>query len=651
MRTLLFFTITMAVSYAALADVRLPKIFGDNMVLQRDRPIMIWGWANVKEKVSIQFNKQSRSAITGKDGKWKVTLSPEVYGGPYQLVVKGKNSITFSNVLVGDVWICSGQSNMEWPVRLSNNATEEIRKSDIPVIRHFKVPTETAARPMDDLTGGEWKISSPETSGDFTAVGYFFAREINHELNIPIGLINASWGGTHVETWTSRDAFENSDEFRSMIAAMPNLNLDSIAKANLEGARKRIQNLQGQLPGPHDPVHSWKEISFDDSAWPTMKVPGYWENQPVGNIDGIIWFRKTFHLSAEETGKEAVLEIAKIDDNDETYVNGVKVGGINRYSDSRQYTIPGGVLKQGKNVIAVRIEDTGAGGGIYGDASTVRITILDKVYPLAGLWPFRVEKLVIESGLDPNDYPTLLFNAMINPLIPYGIQGVLWYQGEANVGRSYQYRKAFPLMITDWRNHWKQGDFPFYYVQLASFNDNGGNSKRGSEWAELREAQTLALSVPNTGMAVTTDIGDPKDIHPRNKQDVGKRLAAIALSKTYGKNRIHSGPIYRSMSVEGNRAIVTFTNTAKGLTANDKYGYLKGFEIAGADQKFHYAKAFIDGDHVVVYADSVQTPAAVRFGWADDASDNNLFNIEGLPALPFRTDNWKGITEERKFGF
>lgn len=646
---LLFASLLSIISTSALADVRLPKIFGHNMVLQREKPIVIWGWADPKEKVMIEFNKQRKSATTGKDGKWTIVLEAEVAGGPYQLTASGKNKIVLDNILVGDVWICSGQSNMEWLLRNSNNADEEIRQSNIPAIRHFKVPNEVAGNPLQDLKGGEWKISNPENAGDFTAVGYFFAREINSELNIPVGLINTSWGGTHSETWTSREAFENSDEFKTMIAAMPRLDMDSITKANMESIQKRVKDLQGELPRPQDQPQSWKETTFDDSAWPVMTAPRLWEGQALGNVDGVVWYRKDVTLSQEEAGKEAVLELAKIDDNDETFVNGVKVGGINRYSDDRKYTVPAGVLKQGKNVIAIRVEDSGGGGGIYGDAAAVKITVAGKEFPLAGEWRFRVEKLDIKPGVGPNDYPTLLFNAMISPLLPLAIKGALWYQGESNAGRSYQYRKAFPLMIADWRKHWKQGDFPFYYVQLASYRANNGNSNKGSGWAELREAQTMTLSVPNTGMAVTTDIGDPGDIHPRNKQDVGKRLAAIALNKTYGKNNVYAGPTYQSMKAEGNKINVTFANTGKGLMAKDKYGYVRGFEIAGADQKFHYAKAFIEGDHVVVFNDSVQSPVAVRFGWADDASDTNLFNEEGFPAVPFRTDSWKGATEGRKF--
>jgi sialate O-acetylesterase len=645
----IFILIFIFLTTLAFADVTLPKIFGDNMVLQRDRAITVWGWASPKEKITIELNKQKKTVTAGKDGQWTLNLEAESAGGPYTFVVRGKNTITFSNVLVGDVWVCSGQSNMEWPLRNSNNAEEEIKNANFSNIRHFKVPNTVSSEPLKDMRGGDWKISSPETAGDFTAVGYFFARELTKEMNVPIGLINTSWGGTHSETWTSREAFEGSEEFKTMIASMPRLNLDSVAKAKTAAMLRQIEKSQGPLTTSTTTIETWKQSSLDDSKWAQMRIPGLWENQ-LGDFDGIVWFRKTFQVSVADAGKEAVLELAMIDDTDETFVNGIKVGGTNSYNEKRNYKIEPGIIKEGKNVIAVRVNDTGGGGGIYGDPSLVKITVGGNTQSLSGQWGYRIESLSnTSSSVGPNSYPTLLYNAMISPLIPYSIKGAIWYQGESNAGRAYQYRKAFPLMINDWREKWGQGDFPFYFVQLASFNASNGDSKKGSSWAELREAQTMTLSLPNTGMAVTTDIGDPHDIHPRNKQDVGKRLAAIALSKTYGRNNVDSGPLYKSAEVKGDKVIVSFTSTGGGLIAKDKYGYLGGFEIAGADKKFVYAKAFIEGNTVVVFQDGVKQPVAVRYGWADDASDSNLFNAEGFPAVPFRSDTWKGITEEGKF--
>ena len=641
------------VSFSCLslfADVRLPKIFGDNMVLQRSSKIPVWGWASPKEKVTVSFNKQVKTITADKAGKWRIDLDAEEAGGPYQLLVKGKNSITISNVLIGDVWVCSGQSNMEFQVNGAHNAAEAIKAANFPQIRHFEVAKSVASQPQADIKAGEWKVCSPATVANFTAVGYFFAKELYGQLNVPIGLIHTSWGGTHSETWTSRNAFESSDEFKSMISTMPRLNLDSLAKQKNENTISAIEKLQGPMTNVSAKVQQWKDGSFDDQKWPVLKAPGAWEQQALGDIDGVVWYRKTIEISAADAGKEAVLQLATIDDADDTYLNGIKIGSTNGYNIKRRYNIPAGVLKQGKNVIAIRILDTGGGGGIIGEPENVQLSIGSSSYTLSGEWRMQVESLITgASGVGPNSYPTLLYNAMLSPLIPFAIKGAIWYQGESNAGRAYQYRKAFPLMITDWRQHWKQGDFPFYFVQLATFNANNGNSQKGSEWAELREAQTLTLALPNTGMAVTTDIGNPTDIHPTNKEDVGKRLAAVALNKTYGKGNVFSGPTYQLMKVDGNKATISFENIGSGLSAKNKYGYLGGFEIAGADQHFHYAKAFIEDDKVVVYQEGVDKPVAIRFGWADDDSDNNLFNKEGFPAVPFRTDDWKGITENNKF--
>ncbi|HXB43799.1 MAG TPA: sialate O-acetylesterase [Puia sp.] len=639
----------------SFANVRLPKIFSDNMVLQRNQPIPVWGWADAKEKITLQFNKQTKIITASKDGRWLVKLDPEPEGGPYQLVVKGKTSITVSEVLVGEVWVCSGQSNMEMPIAgwgKVKNYEQEIADADYPQIRQFLVTKAVSTTPKDDVAGGDWKPCTPATAGDFTAVGYFFARELYKQLHVPIGLINTSWGGTMVETWISRGAFEHSDEFKPMIAKMSSGDLDLIAKQKSDGLQKKIESLQGSYVD-HPNTDHWKEEHFDDSHWPTMHLPGLWEGQKMGldDLDGLVWFRKTIIVDDVDAGKRAVIELGKIDDSDETYVNGVKVGEMkNKYSEPRSYNIGAGILKAGKNTIAIRVEDTGGGGGVYGNGSEMKLTIGEKTRPLDGDWLFRVESIYKSAGgTGPNSFPTLLFNAMLNPLIPYGIKGAIWYQGETNAGRAMQYRKAFPLMITDWRQQWSEGNFPFYFVQLASFNAGNGDSEHGSSWAELREAQTMTLGLPNTGMAVTTDIGEALDIHPKNKQDVGKRLAAAALSNAYAHVQEYSGPLYQSMQTDGNKIILSFTHTGSGLMAKDKYGYIKGFEVAGSDQKFHYARANIDGDKVIVNGEGVAMPVAVRYAWADNALEANLYNKEGFPASSFRTDSWKGITDEVKY--
>jgi len=460
-----------------------------------------------------------------------------------------------------------------------------------------------------------------------------------------VGLINSSWGGTNIETWISREGFESSDEFKEMIAGMPKLNLDSLSKMKVRSIELRMEALQGTKFKDINP-DLFKDLSFDDSKWPLLHAPGFWEQQSVGDLDGVVWLRKTVELSAADLTKEAILELAKIDDEDITYVNGIKVGSNYVWNAKRKYNIPAGILKEGKNIIAVRVVDNGAGGGIYGDDADLKLSLGNSSISLTGDWKFQVE--AVKKTTNENSLPSLCYNAMINPLVPFAFQGVLWYQGESNAGRSYQYRTAFPLLINDWRQKWSNPGMPFYFVQLATFN-NPGNSNEGCGWAELREAQALTLQVPHTGMCVTTDIGNPWDIHPTNKQEVGKRLAALALNNIYDKQMVCNGPAYKSMEVKDNQIVLSFENIGTGLVTPDKYGYIKGFEIAGKDHVFHFAKAFIKNNTVIVFNENVADPLAVHFGWAGDASDCNLFNKEGFPAVPFRTDQWKNVTKDEKY--
>lgn len=633
------------------AQVRLPRLISDGMVVRRNKPVVIWGWSAPREKVSIDFHGQQRKITADKGGRWRVEFASEAAGGPYQLTVKGKNTIVVNDILIGEVWVCSGQSNMEWPLHSAAHAREEIEAAKYPQIRQFLVQKAVSAKPEEDVKGGEWKSCSPSTAGEFTAVGYFFARALYEKINVPIGLINSSWGGTHSETWTSRAAFASSPEFKEMIADMPVLDLEQLSKQKQE---EQVAKLKAKnIVVPAKDVDQWKQPAFDVGHWNSMDLPALWEQEGLADFDGVVWFRKTISLDAPDAVGSAELSLGPIDDSDETYVNGVRVGEtLGRYNEDRLYRLTPGTLKAGDNVIAIRVEDTGGGGGVYGKREQLFLkTSTGKVVSLGGPWHYSVEKIAGSAAVGPNSYPTLLFNAMIQPLLPARIAGVIWYQGESNAGRAYQYRTAFPLMINDWRQHWKQDDFPFYFVQLASFNAANGTSHTGSTWAELREAQTLTLALPHTGMAVTTDIGEAHDIHPRNKQDVGKRLAALALKNDYGQAIVASGPTFSGMKVEGNRVRISFNDIGSGLMVKDKYGYLKGFEVAGDDQKFYYAKASLEGNEVVVACDQVKAPVAVRFAWADNPEDANLFNREGFPAVPFRSDSWEGITTKAKFKF
>ncbi|WP_372745213.1 sialate O-acetylesterase [Lutibacter sp.] len=645
-----YFQILIVLCYSCTinSQVTVAKIFSNNMVLQRNTTIPVWGWAKANDTIEVSFNQQIKHAKTDATGKWMVYLNPENAGGPFNLTVKGKNTINISNILVGEVWICSGQSNMELLVGQSDNAIAEIENaSNYSNIRHIKIPKEINSFPNSDISTGVWEVCTSETASNFTGVGYFYAKQLYDQLKIPIGLINASWGGSIIETWMSREAFENSEEFKELIATMPKVHLDTLSKYKIAASIKKIEELQNAKFSTAK-VETYKELDLDDSAWLTMNEPEIWETQELGEFDGVIWLRKHFILSKDEVNTDILLEIPGIDDADITYINGVEVGRTDGWDIKREYKISSNILKEGRNVISIRVMDNSSSGGIYGDAAEFKLTIGEKVIPLSGDWKYRVES--IYDGVNFNDYPSLCYNAMINPLIPFAFQGVIWYQGESNVTRAFEYQKTFPLLIKDWREKWGRGTFPFYYVQLATFISDG-DSNTGSGWAELREAQTKTLQVPNTGMVVTTDVGNPNDIHPTNKQTVGERLASIALNTIYKKPMICSGPMYNSMEIIKNKISIQFNNVAGGLVAGNLESTISGFEIAGNDQKFYPAKAYIKNNKVIVFSEHVKKPIAARFGWNGDASASNLFNKEGFPAVPFRTDDWAMSTINATYKF
>ncbi|MBO0934852.1 sialate O-acetylesterase [Fibrella aquatilis] len=640
-----FISFTIATAQTGPSAFKLPDLFASHMVLQQQKPIPVWGWTRPGEKVTVTMAGQTQTAKADVYGRWQATFSPVAAGGPYTLTAAGKSgSATFDDVLVGEVWLCSGQSNMEWPLSAAKDGKAEVAAANYPQIRQFYVPHVTATTPQSAVAG-QWSVCSPQTAGKFTAVGYFFARDLQKALNVPIGLVHSSWGGTHSETWTSREAIASDAALRPSLDAIDKTG--GTAQARMQALMTLIQQQQGPLPTPAEAA-AYHQPTTPDANWPTMTAPVLFD-QKMGNMDGVVWFRKTIIIPDNADMQNVSLSLGAIDDQDSTFINGKLVGAIQAYNEPRNYTIPVGILKPGVNVIAIRITDTGGGGGFTAKADDMKLTGSNWSVPLAGDWRYRATH-VFPSSADsgPNAHPTLLFNAMLKPLVPYALRGVIWYQGESNAGRAKQYRTSFPLMITDWRKQWGD-DFPFLFVQLANFNSGGGNSQKGSSWAELREAQTMALSLPNTGMAVTSDIGNPTDIHPTNKQDVGKRLAAEARRVAYKQAITSAGPQYKQLTISGNEAVLTFNSVGEGLTTPNKYGYLMGFELAGADQKFYYARAEIRGDSVVVRADSVANPIAVRYGWADDNGEINLYNKAGFPAVPFRTDDWKTVTEGKGF--
>ena len=637
---LLVVALLMGSSIHSIADVTLPRIFSSNMVLQQGTEIPVWGWANQGERVTVTLNKSTVSARAGRDGKWKVKLPRFDYGGPYTMTVSGRNKIVFDNVMIGEVWIASGQSNMEWQLSQSKNAEEEIAAAEYPNIRLFQVPRTVAQLPQDDISSGEWKACTPENVTGFSAVAYFFGRELHQKLNVPIGLIHSSWGGTVAETWISTETIENDPDFAEPLKNLRSMDMETYEQEQ----RERVKQLfGGKIPAEDSGLVNgqpvWSAIDLDDGNWKSLVVPKYWEEQGYAQIDGVAWYRKEIKLTEEQSKSTATLHLGKVDDSDITWINGIEVGKTEGFYDKdRIYTIDAKYLRPGPNMLVVRVHDTGGNGGIWGDPKNQFLAIGSEKVDISGDWNFRISKATISSvNVGPNSYPTLLFNGMINPIVPYGIKGAIWYQGESNATRAKQYQRIFPALINDWRKHWNQGDFPFLFVQLANYM-KAPEIPGESAWAELREAQTMTLSLPNTGMAVAIDIGEANDIHPRNKQDVGLRLSLNALKIAYGKDVVNSGPMFSSVEFKDDKAVVTFDHVGEGLVANDRYGYVKGFTLAGPDGKHKWAKAHIvSNNQLEIWSEVVSNPIEVRYGWADNPDDVNLYNSEGLPAIPFRS--------------
>ena len=647
---------------SAFADVRVPSLIGDNMVLQQGKKVRIWGWASPNEKVSVTFANQRANAVADASGHWQAHIGPLKAGGPFELTISGNNTLKLNNVLVGEIWICSGQSNMEWPLINTQNGTDAVAQANYPEIRLFTVQKSTSSSPLDDVKG-QWIVTTPDKVGQFSAVGYYFGRELYQKLKVPIGLIHTSWGGTPAEAWTSNDALAKSADLQPILERYQK-SLNDLPQRQQEFGRRLVEFSQKNLyqdAGNKGESLGYADPNSDTSDWKAMNLPQFFETAGL-KMDGAIWFRKEVEIPASWTGKTLELNLGAIDDFDTTYFNGVKVGGIgsetpNSYIVQRHYTVPAELVKPGKDVIAVRVFDSAGEGGFgAGTMSLKPVDTTADALPLSGPWNYKIELELTPKNPDWGSRPeapgptnqnsaSVLYNAMIAPLTPMAVRGAIWYQGESNAGRAYQYRTLFPAMISNWRSAWEQTDFPFYFVQLANFQpvkDQPGES----EWAELREAQTMTLREPQTGMAVIIDIGEAKDIHPRNKLDVGHRLALWALANTYGEKIEYSGPLFDKLTIEGNKIRVKFKHVAGGLKTSDG-GAPKGFSIAGQDHKFVWAEAKVEGDDVVVWDDDVSNPVAVRYAWADNPVCN-LYNKSGLPASPFRTDDWPGVTVNRK---
>jgi len=638
-------------------NITMNPLFTDNMVLQQKQDIPIWGTANPDGEVLVIFNEQQKKVLVDKNGKWKVSLSPVSAGGPYELVIKGKKTNKIKNVMVGEVWVCSGQSNMEMPIGGIGKVTnykEEIANSSYPNIRLLMVEKIMATMPQEKIVSDGWEECSPETTPDFSAVAYFFGRYLHKELNVPIGLIQSAYGGTIIETWTSGVTLKKMPEFAQIVQKIESDKTTDKEK-EIEKKRKLAEwpdKIEEILVNNGTLNHGFQNSDCSTNDWKTMSLPSYWEALDI-YIDGVVWFSKNVNVPKSWDGEDLVLTLGKINDYDITWFNGERVGRGTDVNDLRVYKIPGSIVKTGQNKIVVQVLDIGGSGGLYGPAEEMKLSSSKNSISLVGNWKYKIDpvKMDVHELPEKQDQnagvhrPTVLYNGMINPLLPYGIKGVIWSQGASNAERSHQYRELFKAMIKDWRRAWGQGDFPFLFAQFANYMKVEAQPVENA-WAELREAQTMALQLPNTGMAVTIDIGEAKDIHPKNKQDMGKRLALSALATVYEKDISYSGPLYKSMKIEGNKIYLQFTNTDKGLRIKGG-NKLKEFAIAGKDKKFVWAEAKIEGDEVVVSNAKIKSPVAVRYGWAANPQCN-LYNGADLPASPFRTDDWEGLTFGKK---
>ncbi len=647
--SLLLFAFTIMVS-ASVVDEKplLHPLFADHAVLQRDFRVPVWGWAQPGATVTVSFAGQKKNATAAADGKWMARLDPMAASRKGRVLnvqsTDRKLKSQISDILVGDVWICSGQSNMEMGIGLCR-VPDEIAAANYPGIRLLTVPQKIAYTPEATLSCS-WQLCSPATiikgpSGGFSAAAYFFGRDLHSELNVPIGLIETCWGGTVCEAWTSAGALAPLSDFAS--------DLERVKEVTASPEKDQLGAVMDKWYQTHDPgtTNAWFKTETDVSSWKTANMPADWQKCGIPGYEGVVWVHHTFEVPSNWSGKEVVLSFGTIGDCDITWVNGIPVGHTDNFDKPRIYKVPATVIKPGTNIISMRVVNSG-GGGFFGPAEQM------KAYPsgdessaitLAGLW--RVQETAARAATgapligNPN-VCSVLYNGMIAPLLPFAIKGAIWYQGESNADRAYQYSTLLQTMISDWRARFGVGDFGFHIVSLANFMKTS-DVPQESAWAELREAQAVAAkAMPGCGIAMAIDIGDAANIHPRNKLEVGRRLALSALANTYGKNIEWSGPWYKSMEITPKGIRLTFDHAQSGLIA--KGDKLTGFAIAGADRKFVWANAVIDGSAVLLSSPQVPAPVAVRYGWADNPVCN-LYNKENLPAVPFRTDDWPGITK------
>jgi sialate O-acetylesterase len=634
------------ISCFASAQVRLPQLVGDSMVLQRDIALKIWGWSAPNEKISIRFRDKNYAVKADEKGNWLLTLPAQTAGGPFTMDIKASNTIQLKDILVGDVWFCSGQSNMVNPMeRVKERFPEDIADNNYPQIRNFFIPTAADVKAIhDDLPISHWKATNAKNILEFGSVSWFFARDLYKRYKIPIGIINSSVGGTPIQAWIGAEGFQSMPKYANRLLQFKDDPDANKIPANRQPASRPFPATPPDPDKGSTEIPNWSDPAYVPERWHDYWLPGYWADQGVKGLNGVVWFRKEIDVPAEMTGVPAKLMLGRIVDADQAWVNGVKVGNITYQYPPRRYDVPAGLLKPGKNLIVVRITNTAGKGGFVPDKPYF-LAANGKTIDLRGQWQYKVGQVFSPGpggfggggGINAQNEPTGLYNTMVAPAIQYAVKGFLWYQGEANAGSPGDYYALMKALVTDWRQRWQLGELPFLWVQLPNYQEVQ-YSPVESQWAEIREAQLQALQLPNTGMAVAIDLGEWNDIHPLNKKDVGLRLALQARQKVYGeKELVASGPLFKEAVIEGNEIRIHFTETGSGLALTNGKSP-EQFAIAGADKKFVWAKARIDGNTVVVSSEKIPQPKYVRYAWADNPENPNLCNKEGLPASPFRTD-------------
>tara|TARA_R110002050_G_scaffold10594_1_gene36234 strand:+ start:1062 stop:3017 length:1956 start_codon:yes stop_codon:yes gene_type:complete len=624
------------------AQVKLPQIFRDSMVLQRDAPINIWGWASQGEEIILTLDEHTLKTRASDSGQWRITFPKMKAGGPYDLKILATNELTIHNIFIGDVWLVAGQSNMEHQLyRHDVTYAKEIKEANYPNIRHFKVPRNTNLNgPLEDVKGGQWEVAMPEEVPNFSAVAYFFAKKIYEKYGVPIGLINTSVGGTRIEAWTSEQGFSNNvDLLRTIEKNKDTAYINDLIKKDKAIKDQIVTTIKDKgLIGPL----KWYDPKYTPKNWRRINIPGYWEDQGIRNLNGTVWYRKDIEIPQTFDNDNAKLFLGRIVDADEVYINGTKIGQTTYQYPQRQYTLPKNVLKSEKNVLTIRVSNYQGKGGFVPDKPYFLSTATDTI-DLKGYWQYKVGEVFAPSDassgttFNPQNEPTALYNAIVAPYTQYALKGILWYQGESNSGEPEKYASLLKGLIQDWRNQFNQPNLPFIYAQLPNFMDVNYTPEE-SKWAAFRDAQTKALVLPLTAMTVNIDLGEWNDIHPENKKDVGERMALAALKLAYNEDLVFSGPLYKNHTVERNKIILSFSNIGSGLTTKDGEPPAQ-FAIAGKDKHFVWANAKIENNKVIVWHDNIKAPKYVRYAWADNPDNPNLYNKEGLPASPFTTQH------------